>query len=170
VRQRNSHIPRRSTYECNPCYPFLCIANRFHRCTAVLAGLRSSINLSDIPVVVVVVWHPASNGAATELSTDGLSLGLDGSDLFDHGWRAGVVIELEDQAAAAGIVPGADGSGFYSIVQSGSRRVAFTFAGFAHEPGLRLDANSPVRTIVARDLFDQPGATLTADWLTVALA
>ena len=130
---------------------------------------QTLINVADVPAVMVVTWHPASNDAVAELAVDGFSLDLNGSVLFHHVWRAGVAIDLADLAAIAGIVPRGDGNGIYSIVQSGSRRVDFTFAGFADELSQRLDANTPVRRIVARGLFDDPSATLTADWVTVAL-
>ena len=129
----------------------------------------SLINVADVPGVMVVTWHPASANAIVELSADGFDLNLDGTGLFHHVRRAGVVIDLMTLTTVPGIVPDGDRSGIYSIVQGGSRRVNFTFDGFAGELRDRLNSNAQVRRVVARGLFDDASATLTSDWVAVKL-
>jgi hypothetical protein len=130
---------------------------------------RTIINVSDVTALMVVDWFPASPGAVQNLSSDSLTLNLNGTGWFHHLCRAGVGTDLTDLSNPPLVKPNDTGQGIYFIVDEGSRQLLFTFEDFVDELSEHLNEGAAVRHVVAVGQFDGDLGAMTAKRITVKL-
>ncbi|MGA1823541.1 MAG: DUF4382 domain-containing protein [bacterium] len=121
------------------------------------------VDLSAISALMTVGWGLGSADAITgNVTGDSFSLNLQNVGLFHHVGRGGIVKDLNDFSLAPTIMPKSGGSGLFSINQSGTLQVFFTYESFTDNLQDRLDAGAVVKFLVAIGIFDDEDVTLSA--------
>ena len=127
------------------------------------------IDVSNVRASLVVSWRPPSAAAFEYLSSDYLTLNLDGVGLFHHVHRAGVVTDLTELFDSPSIEPEEEGEGLFVIYQNGTLQVHFTFENFVSDLESRLATDGTVQSIAAFGHFDDTTSTLTARHIAVKM-
>ncbi len=127
------------------------------------------IDVSNVRASLVVNWRPATAAAFEYLSSDYLTLNLDGVGLFHHVHRAGVVTDLTGLFDSPSIEPEEEGGGLFVIYQGGTLQVHFTFENFVSDLESRLANEGTVQGIAAFGHFDDATSTLTARHIAVKM-
>jgi hypothetical protein len=127
------------------------------------------IDVSSVRAALVVNWSPPSSAAFESISSDNLTLNLEGVGLFHHMSRAGVVIDLTELLDSPKIQPREEGEGLFVISQDGTHEVHFSFENFVIDLEDRLANNGTVKRIEAMGHFDDSTSTLTAGHIAVRM-
>jgi hypothetical protein len=127
------------------------------------------IDVSNVRATLVVNWRPPSANAFGYLSSDYLTLNLDGVGLFHHVHRAGVVTDLTELFDPPSIQPQEEGEGLFVISQDGTFQVHFTFENFVSDLESRLANEGTVKSFSAFGHFDEATSTLTARHLAIRM-
>jgi hypothetical protein len=127
------------------------------------------IDVSNVRASLVVSWKPASATAFEYLSSDYLTINLDGICLFHHVHRAGVVTDLTELFDSPKIQPEEGGEGLFAIYQDGTLQVHFTFADFVSDLESRLANEGTVYGCFACGHFEDATSTLTARHIAVKM-
>jgi hypothetical protein len=130
---------------------------------------QTVINVADVKGLLFVNWWPSNNNAILNLGSDSLRLNFTGTGIFHHLSRAGVTTDLSALSETVEIIARDDGEGLFSLVQNGERQAFLEFDSFSVELGSRLAGQARVISVVATGSFDDDGADLTADLVTVRL-
>jgi hypothetical protein len=127
------------------------------------------IDVSKVRASLVVSWRPPSADAFEYLSSDYLTLNLDGVGHFHHVHRAGVVTDLTELFDSPSIEPEEEGEGLFVIYQDGTLQVHFTFENFVSDLESRLANDGTVQSIAAFGYFDDATSTLIARHIAVKM-
>jgi len=127
------------------------------------------IDVSNVRASLVVNWRPSSATAFEYLSSEYLTLNLDGVGLFHHVHRAGVVIDLTELFDSPSIEPEEEGEGLFVIYQDGSLQVHFTFENFVSDLETRLANDGTVQSFSAFGHFDDTTSILTARHIAIKM-
>jgi len=127
------------------------------------------IDVSNVRASLVVNWRPATAAAFEYISSDYLTLNLNGVGLFHHVHRAGVVTDLTELFDSPSIEPEEEGGGLFVIYQGGTLQVHFTFENFISDLESRLANDGTVQGIAAFGHFDETSTTLTARHIAVKM-
>lgn len=130
---------------------------------------HSLVNVADVRAFLKVNWEPASDSAFEQLSAQGITLNLDGTDQPYHVFRSWILTDLAGLEQSTTVVSHADGRGVFVIHVDGVVQVFLTFEAYIDELRERLDEGWQVEKIRARGNFDDASATLTADLIDVQL-
>jgi hypothetical protein len=127
------------------------------------------IDVANVRACMVVNWNPPSATAFDSISSNNLTLNLDGVGIFHHLHRAGVVIDLTELLDPPSIQPTEEGEGLFLISQGGTLQVHFTFENFVTDLEERLAADGSIKGIFAAGLYDDATATLTARHIAIRM-
>ncbi len=127
------------------------------------------IDVSNVRAALVINWRPPSANAFEYLSSDYLTLSLEGVGLFHHVHRAGVVTDLTDLFDSPTIEPEEEGQGLFVISQDGTHQVYFTFENFVSGLESRLANEGTVKSFSAFGRFDDATSTLTARHIAIRM-
>jgi len=130
---------------------------------------RTVIDVSNVRASLVVNWKPSSAAAFEYLSSDHITLSLEGVGLFHHVHRAGVVTDLTELFDSPSIEPQEEGEGLFVIYQDGTLQVHFTFENFVSDLESRLANDGTVQSFSAFGHFDDATSTLTARHIAVKM-
>lgn len=127
------------------------------------------IDVSNVRASLVANWRPASATAFEYISSDYLTLSLEGVGPFHHVHRAGVVTDLTELFDSPSIEPEEEGGGLFVILQNGILQVHFTFENFVSDLESRLANDGTVQSIAAFGHFDDTTSTLTARHIAIKM-
>ena len=96
------------------------------------------VDVSNVRACLAVNWVPPSATAFESLSSEYLTLNLEGVGIFHHLDRAGVIIDLTELLDSPSIQPTEGGEGVFLISQAGTHQVHFTFESFVTDLEERL--------------------------------
>jgi len=130
---------------------------------------QTVIDVSNVRAFLVVNWNPPSAAAFEYLSSDYLTLSLEGAGLFHHVHRAGVVTDLTELLDSPSIQPQEEGGCLYVIYQNGTLQVHLTFENFVTDLEDRLANNGSVKGIFATGHLDDITSTLTAGHIAIRM-
>lgn len=125
------------------------------------------VDLSDVPAWMTIGWTPSTAAAFSSLSSAGMVVNLDGSDLRQLVQR-GVVTDLGGLPAGPTVLPQDDGKGLYAVLVSGSVQIYTTFASFTEGLTEQLGAHT-TGGLLARGSWDAPSETLAGRFAAVHL-
>ncbi len=128
------------------------------------------VDLSDVRAAITLNWEPATILPFVDISSDSLTVNLEGTGLFHHVSRGGVSTDLNSFSVPAIIQPTVEGEGFYVLAEQGRVQVHFTFADFVADLEARLAAGKGVAGLLAAGKFDDDTATLTARRIAVRIS
>lgn len=128
---------------------------------------QTVVNVAEVPALMNVSWFPANPDAFEYLSTEEITISLNGVGLFHHVGRAGVVIDLNGSANSPKIRPKGE-TGFFSISQDWTRQLHTSFENFVTDLEGRLE-NARVKHLTAIGQFNDQNSTLTATNINVLL-
>ena len=127
---------------------------------------QTIVDVADINANLAIDWLPATTNPFTDISSEALTLNLEGHGKFHHVSRAGVVVELPSNTM---IEADADGKGMFFIEQAGTVQLYTTFADFVQDLQTRLAGNAAVRGIKAHGKYDDQAAIFTANTIKVKI-
>jgi len=127
------------------------------------------IDVSNVRACLAVNWVPPSATAFDSISSENLTLNLDGVGIFHHLDRAGVVIDLTELLDSPLIQPNEEGEGLFLISQDGTLQVHFTFESFVTDLEERLADSGTVKGLFAAGLFDDATAILTVRHIAIRM-
>ncbi len=127
------------------------------------------VDVSDVRACLVVNWFPPTAAAFESISSENLTLNLEGVGLFHHVCRAGVSIDLTDLLDPPVIQPREEGDGVFVISQDGTHEVHFSFENFVIDLQDRLANEGTVKRIEATGRYDDSTSTLTARLIAVRM-
>jgi hypothetical protein len=127
------------------------------------------IDVSSVRACLVVNWRPASATAFESISSDNLTLNLEGVGLFHHVSRAGVVIDLTELLDSPIIQPREEEEGVFVISQDGTHEVHFSFGNFVIDLQDRLANDGTVKRIEATGHFDDSTSILIAGHIAIRM-
>ncbi len=130
---------------------------------------QTVIDVSNARASLVVNWNPPSAAAFEYLSSEYLTLSLEGVGLFHHIHRAGVVTDLTELFDSPSIQPEEEGGGLYMISQNGTLQVHFTFENFVTDLVDRLANYGSIKGLFAWGHFDDVTFTLTARYIAIRI-
>jgi len=130
---------------------------------------QTIINVADLYAFLKVRWVPSSATAFESISTDGLTLNLDGVGLPHHVFRGWVLTDLTEIALPPVVVPRNGGRGLFILRLDGVVQVFLTFSDYAEELEQYLASGWQVYTVWARGDFDDALVTLSADLVDIHL-
>jgi hypothetical protein len=128
------------------------------------------IDVADLEAFMRINLVPATGAPFTELSTDGLTLNLEGTGWMHYMVRGNVVTDLYDLSTPPVIAADEDGRGLYILKYDGVTEIHTIFENFV--PGLEglLEDGYAVRKINAMGRFDDATSVLTVDVVEIHLA
>ena len=127
------------------------------------------VDVSNARAHLVVNWDPASAAAFDSLSSENLTLNLEGVGLFHHLDRAGVVVDLTELLDPPSIQPPEGGEGLFVISEDGTFQVYLAFENFVAALEDRLAAEGTVKGIFASGHFNDSTTTLTARYIVIRM-
>ncbi len=127
------------------------------------------VDVSNVRACLAVNWVPPSATAFESLSSENLTLNLEGVGIFHHLDRAGVIIDLTELLDSPSIQPTEEGEGVFLISQDGTLQVHFTFESFVTDLEERLADSGTVKGLFASGLFDDATATLTTRHIAIRM-
>ena len=127
------------------------------------------VDVSNVRACLAVNWVPPSSTAFDSISSENLTLNLEGVGIFHHLDRAGVVIDLTELLDSPSIQPTDGGEGVFLISQDGTLQVHFTFESFVTDLEERLADSGTVKGLFASGLFDDATATLTTRHIAIRM-
>jgi len=128
------------------------------------------IDVSDVRAAITLNWDPATTMPFVDMSSNALTVNLDGVGVFHHVSRGGIATDLNSFATAAIIQPGVEGEGFYALSEQGSVQIHFNFADFVADLEARLGTGAQVANLIAAGKFDDASAILTARRIAIKIA
>jgi len=129
----------------------------------------SIVNVLAVPALMTVGWDPASASALEDVSSDGITLDLEGVGPFHYVDRNGVLTDLLDLAESPAIEPFPEGPGVYEIIQAGTRSIHTSFEVFASDLAGRIEGGGLVKHLLAAGIFDDATAVMTAGRVIVEI-
>ena len=127
------------------------------------------VDVSNVRACLAVNWVPPSATAFESLSSEYLTLNLEGVGIFHHLDRAGVIIDLTELLDSPSIQPPEAGEGVFLISQAGTHQVHFTFESFVTDLEERLADSGTVKGLFASGLFNDATATLTVRHIAIRM-
>lgn len=128
---------------------------------------QTIINVSQIPGTLLVGW-PLTSTTALQINrgANAVTLDLTGAGLFHHISRAGVAIDLTQQAAET-IVEPKNAIGVYLVVQDGVWQLHTSYANYLSDLQSRLDGGGAVRSVLATGPFDDSSGVMSVTGMVV---
>lgn len=134
-------------------------------------GAHTLVLVADLQALMKVNWDPAGSAAVQNVSTDGLTLSLEGVGDFHHIFRGGVESNLNQLSPPTTLVSRDDGRGVFVLTYAdGSSRLYLEFEGFTVALAADLDDNLRVEACHAVGHFDDATAVLAAHAIEIKFA
>ncbi len=130
---------------------------------------QTVIDVSNVIASLTVNWGSLPATAFASISSEALTLNLEGVGLFHHLTRAGVVIDLTELLNPPLIKPTEGGLGLFTISQDGVHQIHLTFENFVIDLQNRLLENRTVKSLSATGFFDDDTAILTARYIALKM-
>jgi hypothetical protein len=127
------------------------------------------LDVSSARAHLAVNWVPPSAAAFDSISSENLTLNLQGVGLFHHLDRAGVVIDLTELLDPPSIQPPEGGEGLFVIFEDGTFQVYLAFENFVTGLEDRIATEGTVKGIFANGHFDDSTSTLTARYIIIRM-
>lgn len=128
------------------------------------------VNVTDLNALMKVHWEPATNSAFDSVTTEKLTLNLQGSGLFHHVFRGHVATDLTQLAGPVTVAPQSDDRGVFVLKYTdGSKHVFLDYTSFAEALIADLGDNHLVYKLHATGDFEDDTATLTANYIEVKI-
>jgi hypothetical protein len=132
---------------------------------------QTIVCVTDLPALMKVRWDPPTDAAFEQVAAEGLTLNLEGAELFHHIFRGWVATDLTQLEQPISVVPRTDGQGIFMLKYAdGSFQLFLEFSAFAEALTADLGENLLVRKLHATGEFDEAGALLTAGFVEVKFA
>ncbi len=130
---------------------------------------RTVVDFSNVKSFMNIHWHPASTDPFEELSTERITINLDGVGHFHRVGRDHMVVDLKDLSQPPIIRPTDEGEGLFWITWPGMAQLYTSFDDFVDHLADRMAHDFAVKKIFATGLFDGTTATLTTEFVVVKL-
>lgn len=132
---------------------------------------QTIVSVTDLLALMKVHWDPPADAAFESISMDGLSLNLEGADVFHHLFRGWMATDLTQLAQPISVVPRTDDQGVFILrYADGAFQLFLEFTSFAEALMADVGDNLLVRKLHATGDFDTIGNTLTADFIEIKFA
>ncbi len=130
---------------------------------------QTIISIADVRAFLKVRWQPASAEAFTAITSDGLTLNLEGVGFPHHVYRSWVATDLTGLEQPTKIRPPEDGSGLFIMHYGGVFELFLSFEDFSADLASVMEEGWAVHKIWARGKFEDASATLTANMVDLHL-
>ncbi len=130
---------------------------------------QTIVSLTDLRAYVRVHWAPPTNEAFESISSEGLTLNMEGAHLFHHLIRGWMIWDLENLPQAPSLVPQEDGQGLFVLKYRNTTQVFLTFDEFTAGLEGLLAEDLRVKKLGAVGTYDEASATLTAEMIEIRL-
>lgn len=128
------------------------------------------IDVADLEAFMRINWVPATGTPFTDLSTDGLTVNLEGTGWMHYMVRGNVVTDLYDLSTPPVIAADENGQGLYILKYDGVTEIHTIFENFVPSLQGLLEDGYAVRKINAAGQFDDATSVLTVDVVEIHLA
>lgn len=132
---------------------------------------QTIVAVADLVALMKVHWQPATDAAFDSITTEGVTLNLEGTRHFHHIFRGHVATDLTQLDMPVSIAPQSDDQGVFVLhYADNSFQVFLEFSDFAEALITDLGDGNAVKRLHAAGNFDDASATLTATYIDIKFA